>query len=421
MIGVNNDVESRMDAYRGNPQALMQRYSQSQELVDLLALQKLKSEKEAAAREMQMQMESAGLPTVAQQREKEVMDLTKKEVAQQSGLGGQQKAMQQQQAMQKLMQAAGAPQGASGAPQPQPNQPPRSAGLAGLASPNMMPPKAMASGGIVAFADGGNTSLAQYANPDEMQERFASAYRQGAELTPEERALRERQIEELRQADEGSEKRRRSEGLTRWLLGAANRSGVGSTLAGAGAAATNYQSEMDDRQRARMLEMQKRERGMSDEDRAIRMGEAEAGIKGLGVGIESLAGIEGNQARIAAAKAGRSTDIFSEYGKAQIILNRNPEYKAAIEQVNDLKKKIAGSNNTVESAAQSPYPAIREQAEQLMRARKAAEQIENRFYEAQGPQVAAAHAIVSGKQGEQSAPAAGGASIKYDAQGNRIN
>lgn len=68
---LDREIVQRMDAYRGNPQALAQRYQQSQQLIDLLALQKLKSEKEAAARSLQMQQTpQGGLPTVAQQREK---------------------------------------------------------------------------------------------------------------------------------------------------------------------------------------------------------------------------------------------------------------------------------------------------------------------------------------------------------------
>ena len=43
---IDQAVQSRLDAYRGNPQALAQRYQMSQDLLDLLALQKLKSEKE---------------------------------------------------------------------------------------------------------------------------------------------------------------------------------------------------------------------------------------------------------------------------------------------------------------------------------------------------------------------------------------
>lgn len=102
--GIDADVQERMNAYRGNPQALMQRYAQSQQLVDLLALQKLKSDKEAAARQMQMQMGQGGLPTIAQQREQEVMDMTKQEVAQRVGGVGRQQAQQQQQNLQQAMQ-----------------------------------------------------------------------------------------------------------------------------------------------------------------------------------------------------------------------------------------------------------------------------------------------------------------------------
>ena len=46
--GLDAQVEQRMDAYRGNPQKLQQRYGQNKELLDLLALQKLTSEKKAS-------------------------------------------------------------------------------------------------------------------------------------------------------------------------------------------------------------------------------------------------------------------------------------------------------------------------------------------------------------------------------------
>jgi hypothetical protein len=133
---IDQEVQRRMDAYRGNPQMLMQRYQQSQQLIDLLALQKIKSEKEAAAREMQMQMaqsQPGGLPTVAEQREKEVMDLTKQELAQQVGGTFQQQAQAKQAAMQKLMGGLTQAPGAG----------------------NAMQPQAMAAGGIVAFQAGG--------------------------------------------------------------------------------------------------------------------------------------------------------------------------------------------------------------------------------------------------------------------------
>jgi hypothetical protein len=132
---IDQEVASRVAAYKGNPQALQQKYAASQQLIDLLALQKIKSAQEAAAREMQMQMAQQQAAngesnmTVAQQREKEVMDMTKQELVQQRGALAQQQQQEQQQAMQKLMGGITNAQGAASA----------------------MEPKAMAAGGIVAF------------------------------------------------------------------------------------------------------------------------------------------------------------------------------------------------------------------------------------------------------------------------------
>ena len=129
-------VEDRVAAYRGNPAPLQQRYAMSQDLLDLLALQKIKSEKESAVRQMQMQMaqqqaaQGEGAMTVAQQREKEVMDMTKNELAQQRGETAQQQTEQQQANMQKLMSGIARAPGAQAVAQP----------------------KMMAEGGIVAFA-----------------------------------------------------------------------------------------------------------------------------------------------------------------------------------------------------------------------------------------------------------------------------
>jgi hypothetical protein len=131
---LDQEIARRMDAYRGNPQGLMQRYQQSQQLIDLLALQKLKSEKEAAARSMQMVAGQQQPPTVAQQREQEVFDMTKQEVAQRVGGVAQQRAAKERQAMQRMLQGIASAPGAE----------------------NVMPPQAMAAGGIVAFQAGGD-------------------------------------------------------------------------------------------------------------------------------------------------------------------------------------------------------------------------------------------------------------------------
>jgi len=69
-------------------------------------------------------------PTVAQQREQEVMNMTKQELAQQVGQVGQQQMQQQQAALQRMMSGLAAAPGAQ----------------------NVMPEQAMAAGGIVAFS-----------------------------------------------------------------------------------------------------------------------------------------------------------------------------------------------------------------------------------------------------------------------------
>ena len=49
-MAIDQEIQRKVDAYRSNPQALQQRYAQNQQFIDLLALQKLKSEKDAAGR-----------------------------------------------------------------------------------------------------------------------------------------------------------------------------------------------------------------------------------------------------------------------------------------------------------------------------------------------------------------------------------
>jgi hypothetical protein len=128
--GIDAIVQQRVDANRNNPGALANNYQKNQQLVDLLALQKLKAEKEAAARDIQMKMQ--GNPqTIMQQKEQQVMDMTKQELAQRVGMAGENQEAQ--------MKA-------------------RMNGIAGMPAPNM---QGMAEGGIVprmGYAEGGITS-----------------------------------------------------------------------------------------------------------------------------------------------------------------------------------------------------------------------------------------------------------------------
>jgi len=144
-MAIDQEIQRKVDAYRSNPAALQQRYQQNQQLIDLLALQKLKSEKDAAAKEMQMQMASDP-QTIKQQRERELLDRTKQDMVQQQA-GIMQMAQQRQQ---KNMQQV-AKQGAASPQQVQQVQ--RGLGsLAGQVRPQIA---RMAAGGIVAFQEGG--------------------------------------------------------------------------------------------------------------------------------------------------------------------------------------------------------------------------------------------------------------------------
>ena len=142
MAGLGS-VDDRVAAYMGDTKPLEKRYAMSQDLLDLLALQKIKSQKEAAARDMQLKMAQQNAQngqanmTVAQQREQEVGELTKNELAQQRGDTAQKQAGDQQAAMQKMLGS-----GIAAAP-----------GAAAVAQP-----KALAAGGIVHFEEGGSTN-----------------------------------------------------------------------------------------------------------------------------------------------------------------------------------------------------------------------------------------------------------------------
>lgn len=160
--GIDQEIQSKVDAYRGNPQALQQRYAQNQQLVDLLALQKLKSEKEAAAREMQMQMQQQP-QTIKQQREAELLGMTKQEMMQQTQGILQQRQAEQQKNMQRVAQGGiGALAGQRPAA---PQQAPQ--------GPQGQPMPKMAGGGIVAFQAGGLNSMQGLDGEKTLEEQIA--------------------------------------------------------------------------------------------------------------------------------------------------------------------------------------------------------------------------------------------------------
>ena len=266
MFGIDQQVQQTADAYRGKPQMLQQKYAQNQQLIDLLALQKLKSDKEEASRQMALSMQGKP-PTIADQRESQVLDMTKKEVIDEQAGVMQNKMKQMQDAQRKVLQSAGAPQ-MPGQATPQPQQPP-SAGLAGLAAPNI---QGMAGGGIVAFDQGGQAGEEEARRameqrrqqpapqqqtapqsaprggmqsgldallairPEEIYEQRRIAAARDTNYNPVERAGKERIIQERSAADKDAE-------LINFLLGGAGRSTNAGAIAAGGAAAQNTRNQ----------------------------------------------------------------------------------------------------------------------------------------------------------------------------------
>ena len=148
-IPLDKLVGQKMDAYRGNPQALQQRHQQNQQLLDLLALQKLKTEKDAVARDMQMKMKQ-NPGTIAEQLEAEHLNRTKKDMIEQAGGVMQQQQAKQQGNLQRAAQGAvPPPQAAAQGVAPPPNV--ANTGIA--AAPR--PPMRMAQGGVIGFQSRG--------------------------------------------------------------------------------------------------------------------------------------------------------------------------------------------------------------------------------------------------------------------------
>ena len=164
--GIDTLVDQKADAYRSNPQALQQRYSQNQELMDLLAMQKLKTEKETVARDMALKAQQTP-GTIAEQYEQQLVAMNKDQMTQQTAgvLGQKQKQAQQKQ------QAMGMPpqqgeRNVAGKKIPLPNAP---QGIASQPRPNM---QGMAQGGIVGYEGGGLISISDAEVVAFLQEKY---------------------------------------------------------------------------------------------------------------------------------------------------------------------------------------------------------------------------------------------------------
>lgn len=281
---IDREIQSRMDAFRGNPQALAQRYSQNQELIDLLALQKLKSEKESAARDIQLKMGLGQMPTVADQREQEVMDMTKKEVAEQTAGVMQNKVRERQEALKQVAEN------------------PQMAGIAAVPAPNIAP-KMMAGGGIVAFEDGGDVtreSIQQLAergirtllgqNPEQVYAKRKAEAALEANYSPEERAQRERQIAERAAYDQQyfNPEAERNRAITRGLLSAAGGTTPGATLARMGVGIEGAREAAEIANRQRLLDRQKQAQELIDVGPASRITGLKMGSEGEKTAMQGM-------------------------------------------------------------------------------------------------------------------------------------
>lgn len=163
-------------AYSGRLPAQQNQAAITPQLLDLLAMQKVKSDKDAAARQLAMASGQAP-PTVAQGLEQDAMNSARQEVTQKMGLAG-------------LAQAQ-PPAG------PMPQQP---QGLIG--APTNLPTQ-YRGGGIIAFAQGGRGGDEEVDSED-----------QGPQMSPEKVAFGERQaaaVEAQRDQDADAEARKAME------------------------------------------------------------------------------------------------------------------------------------------------------------------------------------------------------------------
>jgi hypothetical protein len=202
MAGIEQLIQQKEDAYRSNPQALEQKYNKDKQLIDLLAMQKLKSEKESAARDMQLQMQQ-NPQTIAQQLEQELMTRTKEEAVQQVGDLAKQSQSKKQNNLNKV-----AAQGVASIKPPTPPAAPTAPQQAPARS-QQAPPVRAAQGGIMRYSGGGLTSvtvtpaeIAAYKKRGDPRTHQSMAKLSDADI--KERILDQRRVELVRKSNQGA-------------------------------------------------------------------------------------------------------------------------------------------------------------------------------------------------------------------------
>ena len=170
MTGIDKALQDRINTYGTNPAALQKRYQQSQKLIDLLALQQVKTDMQNAKNNIMASMQN-NPNTIAAQRQNEVLGMARQNVADkvQATAGALSNKQRQQQAqMKRLMQLANklGPAGINSLlnkrpqqPTPQQPRPPvnpmMAAGISRAPAPNMRGITKAAQGGIIGFQNTG--------------------------------------------------------------------------------------------------------------------------------------------------------------------------------------------------------------------------------------------------------------------------
>lgn len=178
MIPIDRQVQQTMGAFRGQPDKLMQRYKQGNDLIDLLALQQMKSDMDAVKQQMVLsQQQMPG--TIKDQREQEVLAGYKEKAGRQVGDVAKNTAgllNQRQASVNANMQRQGITQ-----------QPVKTASNGGLMQ--------MAGGGIVGFSTGGITQ----ADIDEARKKLAPRQRNISDAALRDLILQRRQRAQIQQ------------------------------------------------------------------------------------------------------------------------------------------------------------------------------------------------------------------------------
>lgn len=370
--GITSSINEIKDAYGNNP-ARLQQAQQQGDILSAIALQQIIEEQKAKKRDMELKKaQMSGQPgTIIDQKQQEAIELRRQDLEEQQAERLNVENQRSQQAMAQMARQAARPQ---------------MPGLAGLPAPNAAEPKAMASGGIVAFAAGGEPSqveideilrrnpglniqqaraIAMGQSPEPEREvgakpmgigalaeqtarrmvgtdrplREAQAregYMQFAGFTPqelEERKARMGKMQDFYEKAYDPEKIRQEE-LIASLVGARGGT-MGQTLASSGAAGLNYSNKMRELMRQRQQDLLKSEEDFASDIRGARKEAYKAGEtagKEVGdttaQGLTGLASLFSTQTSAANAAAARGSKGDQAYIAVMAKANQNPEIKS---------------------------------------------------------------------------------------------